>query len=603
MTDRLQMLRDWLQLDLNLTIDDLAPASEDASFRKYFRIISGQLTYIVMDAPPEKESCDAFLDVSERLRHCGTNAPEVYAKDLEKGFLLLSDLGTELYLDKLNEDNADQLYGDAITALLKMQFRASVEKLPVYSEKLLMQEMTLFRDWLLDKHLGSPLTGKSLKQMEDLFILLIKSAKSQPQIFVHRDYHSRNLILNRNNPGIIDYQDAVLGPLSYDLVSLLKDCYIKWPQSRVQFWIGDYYQQLVSNYDVQLRIVENKIISEMFVKGHEDGDNIIAYKENLWKLRMDIEEDDPVRQEIAQALRLEGEWNDIWDLKELVEDAGRTDILVGEFNEQDRQLSLQRVGSFHLDPKSSVLVKKVVKTIGAQSVVYAPNDEGEEYTSKHDIKGKVADIMYHGTTSNYLPGLLRLGLVPGKKETNYEGISHPSAVFFTSRFDEAQHHATHTAKKVGGDPVILELKVPDPALLIPDYDVDMGAGDTGCYDYICQTLRDKQSSQSDVDADSFSLSREVGVYGYKGRVPAAAISGYYILMNAQDELGDTMFYADREQYTEATPEEAAIYVQTKEDFGYGSLEEPEYEEEEDDWGTNESILSNLRNLIKEELVK
>jgi len=236
------------------------------------------------------------------------------------------------------------------------------------------------------------------------------------------------------------------------------------------------------NYDVQLRIVENKIISEMFVKGHEDGDNIIAYKENIWKLRIDIEEDDPVHQEIAQALRLEGEWNDIWDLKELVEDAGRTDILVGEFNEQDRQLSLQRVGSFHLDPKSSVLVKKVVKTIGAQSVVYAPNDEGEEYTSKYNIKGKVADIMYHGTTSNYLPGLLRLGLVPGKKETNYEGISHPSAVFFTSRFDEAQHHATHTAKKVGGDPVILELKVPDPALLIPDYDVDMGAGDTGCYD-------------------------------------------------------------------------------------------------------------------------
>ena len=248
-------------------------------------------------------------------------------------------------------------------------------------------------------------------------------------------------------------------------------------------------------------------------------------------------------------------------------------------------------------------MKKVVKALGARSVSYAPNDEGEEYVGRSSIKGEVADIMYHGTTSNYLPGLLRLGLVPGKKETNYEGISHPSAVFFTSRFDEAQHHAAHTAKKVGGDPVIVELKVPDPALLIPDYDVDMGAGDTGCYDYICQTLRDKQSSQSDVDANSFSLSREVGVYGYKGRVPAAAISGYYILMNAQDEMGDNMFQADREQYTEATPEEAAIYAQTKEDFGYGSLEEPEYEEEEDDWGANESILSNLRNLIKEELVR
>ncbi len=252
MTERLQMLRDWLQLDLSLTIDDLVPASEDASFRKYFRIISGQKTYIVMDAPPEKENCGPFLDVSERLQRCGTNAPEVYAKDLERGFLLLSDLGTELYLDKLSGNNADQLYRDAITALLKMQFHASVEKLPDYSEKLLMQEMALFRDWLLDKHLGSPLTGKSLKQLEDLFVLLIESAKSQPQVFVHRDYHSRNLILNRNNPGIIDYQDAVLGPLSYDLVSLLKDCYIKWPQSRVQKWSGDYYRQLVSNYDVQL---------------------------------------------------------------------------------------------------------------------------------------------------------------------------------------------------------------------------------------------------------------------------------------------------------------------------------------------------------------
>lgn len=277
MTERLQMLRDWLHLDLGLTIDDLAPASEDASFRKYFRIVSGELTYIVMDAPPEKEDCGPFLDVSERLRCCGTNAPEVHAKNLEKGFLLLADLGTELYLDKLNDGNADQLYGDAIAALMKMQFYASVEKLPVYSEKLLMQEMALFRDWLLDKHLHSPIKGKSLKQLEDLFILLTKSAKTQPQVFVHRDYHSRNLILNRNNPGIIDYQDAVLGPLSYDLVSLLKDCYIKWPKSRVLEWSEAYYERLVNDFDVQLSAEDfRRCFDLMGVQRHLKASGIFA---------------------------------------------------------------------------------------------------------------------------------------------------------------------------------------------------------------------------------------------------------------------------------------------------------------------------------------
>tara|TARA_R110002126_G_scaffold30326_1_gene99386 strand:+ start:23 stop:1456 length:1434 start_codon:yes stop_codon:yes gene_type:complete len=347
-------------------------------------------------------------------------------------------------------------------------------------------------------------------------------------------------------------------------------------------------------------MIKEELLSEMFVKGHDDGDHILAYRENLWKLRESIDDDDPTYLEINKILGIEEEWYDIWELKDLLDDAGRTDVLVGEYNKQGKQLSLQRVGSSHLDPKSSILVKKAVKALGARSVTYAPNDEGEEYVGGSSIKGEIADVMYHGTTSNYLPGLLRLGLMPGKKETNYEGISHPSAVFFSSRFDEAQQHAAHTAKKVGGDPVVIAFGVPDPALLIPDYDIDMGAGDTGCYDYICQTLRDKQSSQSNLDADSFSLSREVGIFGYKGRIPSAAISQYYILMNAQDEMGDAMFRADREQYTEATPEEAAIYVQTKEEFGYGSLEEPEFEEEEDDWNTSESILSNLRKLIKEE---
>jgi len=328
---------------------------------------------------------------------------------------------------------------------------------------------------------------------------------------------------------------------------------------------------------------ETEILSEMFVKGHEDGNNIVAYKENLWKLRDEIEEEDPVRKEISQALKIEDEWGDIHELRDLLED--RPDVLLGEYDGGSySELYIHRGGSFQLDPKSSVLVKKVVKTLGANGASYAPmGGEGDpEFVGRYQIKGKIADTMYHGTTSNYLPGLMKLGLVPGKEKTNYEGINHPAAVFFSSRFDEAQHHATHTASKVGGDPVVLELKVPDPALLIPDYDVDMGAGDTGCYDYICKTLRDNQSSQS-VDTDSFSLSREVGIYGYKGRVPAAAISGYYILMNAEETMGDDMFYAGKEQYTEATPEEAAVYVDTKNEYGHGSLEYPEYDDEDEDW--------------------
>ena len=151
--------------------------------------------------------------------------------------------------------------------------------------------------------------------------------------------------------------------------------------------------------------------------------------------------------------------------------------------------------------------------------------------------------MYHGTTSNYLENILKFGLVPGESKTNYEGISHPTAVFFSSRMEEAQHHAVHTAGKVGGDPVIVNLKVPDPDLLIPDYDVDMGAGDTGCYDYICHTLRSRQAGN--LDTDSFSLSREVGVYGYKGRVPSSAIFAYDILMNAEETMDSAEMYDAR----------------------------------------------------------
>ncbi len=334
------------------------------------------------------------------------------------------------------------------------------------------------------------------------------------------------------------------------------------------------------NYDVQLRIVENKVISEMFVKGDPDGDNIVAYRENIWRMG-DIPSDE-VYDDINKSIGIEAEWEGFYDLKDELDNESRMDVLFGSLLEGGKTLHIEQIGSFKLDPKSSILVKKVVKELGARKVVYASgfDSEDEEEIPSYGAKGKIADVMYHGTTSNYLENILKFGLVPGESKTNYEGISHPDAVFFSSRIDEALHHAIHTAGKVGGDPVIVNLNVPDPALLIPDYDVDMGAGDTGCFDYICHTLRSRQAGN--LDTDSFSLSREVGVYGYKGRVPASAIFAYDILMNAEDRSRDDVAYASVTDFTEATPEEAATYIETKDSLGFGALEYPEWYEDEEE---------------------
>jgi 8-oxo-dGTP pyrophosphatase MutT (NUDIX family) len=325
---------------------------------------------------------------------------------------------------------------------------------------------------------------------------------------------------------------------------------------------------------------EHRIISEMFVKGDPDGENIVAYRENIWRMG-DIPSDE-VREDINKAVGIEAEWEGFYDLKEELDNESRMDVLFGSLLEGGKTLYIEQIGSFKLDPKSSILVKKVVKELGARKVVYASgfDSEDEEEIPSYGAKGKIADVMYHGTTSNYLENILKFGLVPGESKTNYEGISHPNAVFFSSRIDEALHHAIHTAGKVGGDPVIVNLNVPDPDLLIPDYDVDMGAGDTGCFDYICHTLRSRQAGN--LDTDSFSLSREVGVYGYKGRVPASAIFAYDILMNAEDRSRDDVAYASVTDFTEATPEEAATYIETKDNLGMGALEYPEWYEDEEE---------------------
>lgn len=245
MPDRFKQMHQWLRNHFQSADYHLTPASEDASFRRYFRLHFNGSSYIVMDAPPEQERCEPFIDVARRLHDAGVNVPEILASDINAGFVLLTDLGDTLYLQVLADETADRLYTDAMTALLAIQHRADNSELPAFNAHRLQEEMRLFSDWLLGKHLDIRLSLHEQKMLDETFQLLLANALEQPQVFVHRDYHSRNLMVTAsNNPGIIDFQDAVTGPLTYDLVSLLKDCYIKWPRERINNWAAAFYRQL-----------------------------------------------------------------------------------------------------------------------------------------------------------------------------------------------------------------------------------------------------------------------------------------------------------------------------------------------------------------------
>lgn len=239
---RLGQLEHWLTQDLGFSSYEIEPASADASFRRYFRVRVAEESHIVMDAPPDKEDCRPFLDVSARLLDCKLNVPHILAENLQEGFLLLSDLGSTLYLDALNLKSADDLYTAAIDALVTMQCEAETEGLPHYDEHLLLKEMSLFGDWLLDRHLS--LADKERYRLDDLMAFLLQEVLAQSTCFVHRDFHSRNLLVCPHNPGIIDYQDAVLGPLTYDLVSLFKDSYVKWDQKLIDKWMQTFHHKL-----------------------------------------------------------------------------------------------------------------------------------------------------------------------------------------------------------------------------------------------------------------------------------------------------------------------------------------------------------------------
>ncbi len=243
---RLAALKHWVEGVGAVAGGDLTPASGDASFRRYFRLQKGDDSFIVMDAPPPQEDCLPFIRVAGYLEAMGLNAPRVIEADLEQGYLLLTDLGSTLYLDRLEADvsSAEVLYADALRALAVMQNRGAAYQalLPPYDEALLRFELSLFHDWLCGKHLGIEFDAAQESAWKSLCDLLVRNALDQPQVFVHRDYHSRNLMVtNENSPGILDFQDAVEGPLTYDLVSLLKDCYIRWPAGRTAQWVSNYY--------------------------------------------------------------------------------------------------------------------------------------------------------------------------------------------------------------------------------------------------------------------------------------------------------------------------------------------------------------------------
>ncbi len=240
-------MKDWLD-SLGFRDYTLTPASEDASFRSYHRLQSGNESRIVMDAPPQQEPCEQFINIAQRLRDAGLSAPQVIEKNLAEGFLLLTDFGNCDYLSVLNNNTEASLYADALAAILQMQTRIETNDLPAYDELLLNNEMNLFDNWFLQKLFEIELNQSQLSRWQTIKQTLIDNALVQPQVFVHRDYHSRNLMkLTKGNPGILDFQDAVEGPITYDLVSLLRDCYIDWPMIRVEQMLHDYYNLAIKN--------------------------------------------------------------------------------------------------------------------------------------------------------------------------------------------------------------------------------------------------------------------------------------------------------------------------------------------------------------------
>ncbi|MFJ2283396.1 aminoglycoside phosphotransferase family protein [Pseudomonas sp. NPDC087803] len=250
---RLQHLKVWLDEQLAILFADqgwgtvppatLTAASSDASFRRYFRWEGAGRSFVVMDAPPPQENCKPFVDIAFLLAKSGINVPKIYAEDLERGFLLLNDLGNKTYLDVIDSENADALFNDALQALLAFQQLPMVAPLPSYDVALLRRELELFPEWYVKRELGIEFDAAQQQQWQAVSELLIDSALAQPKVLVHRDYMPRNLMLSEPNPGVLDFQDAVYGPVTYDVTCLFKDAFLSWPEERVRGWLQSYWQQ------------------------------------------------------------------------------------------------------------------------------------------------------------------------------------------------------------------------------------------------------------------------------------------------------------------------------------------------------------------------
>jgi aminoglycoside/choline kinase family phosphotransferase len=246
---RFELLKLWLKnlpSSYGLDIDSISAASSDASFRRYFRVLSTinpVQSYIVMDAPVDKEDTRPFIHVAKLLWQANIDAPQIYEENLNEGFLLLSDLGNQTLLQRLNPKNAFDYYQVVNRVLVQMQKNTPINQLPLYDEALLQREMHLFPDWYLNQHVNYLLNDSEKNELESIFSQLVKNNLSQPQLFVHRDFHSRNLMVtNDGKLGVIDFQDAVIGPITYDLVSIYRDAYISWEEEQQMDWVVRYWE-------------------------------------------------------------------------------------------------------------------------------------------------------------------------------------------------------------------------------------------------------------------------------------------------------------------------------------------------------------------------
>ncbi|RFP11264.1 MULTISPECIES: aminoglycoside phosphotransferase family protein [unclassified Duganella] len=251
---RLEQLTAWLATLNVVDVASARPASADASFRRYFRVdvLPDQqaalgATLVVMDAPPERENVLAFVKLDEMLTHAGVSVPRIVATDYERGFLLMSDLGVTTYLQVLDHDNASTMYAEALEALVKFQLTSQPGVLPEYDRAFMLREMNLFPEWYIGQHLKATLTDKQAAELQAVFDAILANVTAQQQVYVHRDFHSRNLMwMDAGNPGVLDFQDALYGPMTYDLASLLRDAYVQWDEELVLDWAIRYWQHAKS---------------------------------------------------------------------------------------------------------------------------------------------------------------------------------------------------------------------------------------------------------------------------------------------------------------------------------------------------------------------